>query len=133
MSVKPYRIAAPLLCTLVSLAPCPDAFGQGPERTGPIIPGQDGGHRHPQTLPRKPPPRSPDTRFPPGVPGLGDGRRSPFGTRADFLSSELRFGDRLVKGAPFSARFVAERTATRFGRAGAASSTAFFALTRPKP
>src|SRR3982751_981291 len=29
----------------------------------------------------------------------------PFGPQADLLSSEMRFGDRLVKGAPYSAQF----------------------------
>ncbi|HEX8116046.1 MAG TPA: hypothetical protein VF521_02125, partial [Pyrinomonadaceae bacterium] len=36
----------------------------------------------------------------------------PGGPRADFLSSEMRFGDRPVKGAPYSAQFVTESTQT---------------------
>lgn len=51
---------------------------------------------------------------PPGGPPPPDGHRPPppRGPRADFLSSEMRFGDRPVKGAPYSAQFVTESTQT---------------------
>src|SRR4051812_4782082 len=35
-------------------------------------------------------------------------RGGPFGPQADLLSSEMRFGDRLVKGAPYSAQFATQ-------------------------
>jgi hypothetical protein len=34
------------------------------------------------------------------------------GPQADFLSSEMRFGDRVVKGSPYSAQFSTENTQT---------------------
>jgi hypothetical protein len=40
----------------------------------------------------------------------GDRPPPPLGPRADFLSSEMRFGDRLVKGSPYSAQFSTENT-----------------------
>lgn len=67
----------------------PGGPGGGPGRfpgEGPMRPGAD-----------QPPPRG--QRPPP-----------PFGPRADFLSSEMRFGDRLVKGKPYSAQFSTEST-----------------------
>ncbi|HKO97443.1 MAG TPA: hypothetical protein VJU86_10645 [Pyrinomonadaceae bacterium] len=36
----------------------------------------------------------------------------PPGPQADFLSSEMRFGDRVVKGSPYSAHFSTENTQT---------------------
>ncbi|MET0626782.1 MAG: hypothetical protein ABW250_27865 [Pyrinomonadaceae bacterium] len=97
MRVNPYLVAALLMCGLLTLASYPDGFGQ-----------RKGGH--PPTT--KPPPRGPDKRFPPGRVRIDDCQRTPFGPRADFLSDELRFGDRLVKGAPFFARFAAESRQT---------------------
>ncbi|HJQ34283.1 MAG TPA: hypothetical protein VJ866_19040, partial [Pyrinomonadaceae bacterium] len=41
-----------------------------------------------------------------------EGHRPPPGPRADLLSAEARFGDRPVKGAPYSAQFVSESTRT---------------------
>src|SRR5215208_1655539 len=87
MKVKSYRVAGLILCGLLALAACPGAFAQGPPPGG----GPGG--------------------FPPpggGPPGGGP----PHGPRADFLSSEMRFGDRPVKGAPYSAQFVTESTQT---------------------
>ena len=40
------------------------------------------------------------------------GPRPPLGPHADFLSSEMRFGDRTVKGSPYSAQFTTEMTQT---------------------
>src|SRR6185503_1668886 len=62
----------------------------------------------------------------PGGPGGGPGggrpgeggppprehRPGPMGPQADFLSSEMRFGDRVVKGSPYSAQFSTENTQT---------------------
>lgn len=45
----------------------------------------------------------------PGPP-RGERPPPPLGPRADFLSSEMRFGDRLVKGSPYSAQFSTENT-----------------------
>lgn len=111
MRVKGYGIAA-LLCGLLTLAAFSEAFGQGPRGGGP--PG--GGHPPGEPgitfpLPRNGPPperrpRRGDEKEPPR------GEQSPFGPRADFISMEMRFGDRLVKGAPYSAQFVTEFTRT---------------------
>ncbi len=69
---------------------------------GPGGPGGHPGGRGPDGPPRgasdRPPPR-------------GD-RPPPLGPRADFLSSEMRFGDRVVKGSPYSAQFSTETTQT---------------------
>ena len=46
-----------------------------------------------------------------GVGGPPRGHRPPpLGPHADFLSSEMRFGDRVVKGSPYSAQFATEST-----------------------
>lgn len=61
-------------------------------------------------------PGGPGGRFPGDGPPRGDrppppprGQHPPpLGPRADFLSSEMRFGDRVVKGSPYSAQFATE-------------------------
>jgi hypothetical protein len=118
MKMKGQRLAGFVLCGLLTLAACADAFAQGPRGGGPGGPPPGGG---------RPPGGGPGIGFPPGggPPGGGprrggeergrpDGHRPPppFGPRADMLSSEMRFGDRLVKGAPYSAQFVTESTRT---------------------
>src|SRR5215218_2915086 len=99
MKLNSYRVAGLILCTMLALAACPGAFGQRPQGGPPG--GGPGG-------------------FPPpgGPPGGGPGRGPPQGHRppppgrphADLLSTEMRFGDRPVKGAPYSAQFVSEST-----------------------
>jgi hypothetical protein len=112
MRVKGYGLAAALLCGLFILAAASDAFGQGPRGGGPGgRPPGGPGIGFPQGGP--PPdggPRRGGEQGPP-PPRRGDGP-PPFGPRADFLSSEMRFGDRLVKGVPYSAQFVTEATQT---------------------
>lgn len=95
MKLKSQRLAGVIFCGLLILASSSVAFGQGPQ----------GG----------PPGRGPGGGFPPpggGPPPGGPPRGRPEGPRADFLSSEMRFGDRPVKGAPYSAQFVSESTRT---------------------
>src|SRR6185436_3749509 len=52
----------------------------------------------------------------PPFPGMdqpgGHRQPPPMGPQAGFLSSEMRFGDRLVKGSPYSAKFATENTQT---------------------
>ena len=76
--------------------------GGGPGGPGPGIPGgrPPGDGRFPGDAPPRrgvdgPPPR---------------GQHPPPGPHADFLSSEMRFGDRTVKGSPYSAQFSTEHT-----------------------
>src|SRR5215218_1659669 len=90
MKLNSYRVAGLILCTMLALAACPGAFGQRPQG-GP--PGGGPGRGGPQGPP--PPGHRPP---PPGRP------------HADLLSTEMRFGDRPVKGAPYSAQFVSEST-----------------------
>jgi hypothetical protein len=71
----------------------PGGFPGGPGPVGPE-PGPGGRPR---------PPRG-DIDRPPRGP------RPPLGPQADFLSSEMRFGDRVVKGSPYSAQFSTEST-----------------------
>ncbi|HWS85912.1 MAG TPA: hypothetical protein VN282_02890 [Pyrinomonadaceae bacterium] len=98
MKVKCNRVAGLVFCGLLALAACPGAFAQGPPPGGPGgFPPPGGGP--PGGGPQGPPPEG--HRPPPGR-----------GPRADFLSSEMRFGDRPVKGAPYSAQFVSESTRT---------------------
>jgi hypothetical protein len=110
MRVKGYGIAAALLCGLLTLAAFSDAFGQRPRGGGP--PGGPGGFPPPGGGP--PPdgrPRRGGEQGPP--PPRGEQPPPPpLGPRADFISMEMRFGDRLVKGAPYSAQFVTEVTQT---------------------
>ena len=104
MKVKSYRVAGLILCGLLALAACPGAFAQGPPPGG----GPGGGFPPPGG---GPPGGGPRRGGPQGPPPEGH-RPPPQGPRADFLSSEMRFGDRPVKGAPYSAQFVTESTRT---------------------
>jgi len=70
--------------------------GGPPPGRGPQGDGRRGG-------PPDGPPRPGDLQGPPP-----DHRPGPFGPQADLLSSEMRFGDRLVKGVPYSAHFTSE-------------------------
>ena len=116
MKIKRLTIST-LLC-LFALAACVDAFGQrpggGPPGGGPPGGGPPGGR--PGGGPPQgggPPPGGPNRGpRPDGQQGPPPGRRPPLGPQADLLSSEMRFGDRLVKGAPYSAKFSAESTQT---------------------
>jgi hypothetical protein len=87
------------------------AMGQRPGGAPPMDgPGRPGG----------PGPGGPGGRFPgdrPPRPGMDQppphGQHPPpLGPQAGFLSSEMRFGDRLVKGSPYSAHFSTENTQT---------------------
>ncbi|MFL6254086.1 MAG: hypothetical protein ACJ74T_03615 [Pyrinomonadaceae bacterium] len=106
MKIKSYRVAALIFCGLLALAACPGAFGQGPQ--GPPPGGRPPGGG-PGGFP--PPGGGPGRGGPPQGPPPDEHRPPPpHGPRADFLSSEMRFGDRPVKGAPYSAQFVTEST-----------------------
>lgn len=109
MKMKSHRVAGLTLCGLLALAACPSAFGQGPGG-GPPGGGPGGGFPPPGGGPPGVGPRRGGPQGPPP-----EGQRPPpppRGPRADFLSSEMRFGDRPVKGAPYSAQFVTESTQT---------------------
>jgi hypothetical protein len=76
--------------------------GGGPPGGGPGRPGGGPAGRTPGDGPPRDgidPPPPPGQRPPP-----------PLGPQADFLSSEMRFGDRVVKGSPYSAQFSTENT-----------------------
>lgn len=103
MKVKGYRVAGLILCGLLALAACPRAFGQGAQ--GPPPPG--GG---PGGFP--PPGGGPRRGGPQGPPPPEGHRPPPRGPHAELLSTEMRFGDRHVKGVPYSAQFVSEHTRT---------------------
>jgi len=106
------RLTTTTLFILFSLAVCTTVFAQrpggGPPGGGPGFPGGPG--------PGPGRPGGPGGR-PPGGRPPGDGprgprppRRPPLGPQADFLSSEMRFGDRTIKGSPYSAQFSTEST-----------------------
>jgi hypothetical protein len=76
----------------------------GPPPGGPGRPGGGPGGRLPGDGP--PPPGGDHSRPP------GQRPPPPLGPQADFLSSEMRFGDRVVKGSPYSAQFSTENTQT---------------------
>lgn len=106
MKLNRRRFAGLIFCGLLALAACPVAFSQGPPGGGPGgFPPPGGGP--PGGGPRRggPPPQGPP-------PPEGHRPPPPRGPHADFLSSEMRFGDRPVKGAPYSAQFVTESTQT---------------------
>lgn len=103
MKLKSQRLAGLIFCGLLALAACPGAFAQGPPGGGPGgFPPPGGG----------PPGRGPGRGGPQGPPPEGHRPPPPHGPRADLLSTEMRFGDRPVKGAPYSAQFVSESTRT---------------------
>lgn len=104
MKLNSHRVAGLVFCAL--LAACPVAFGQGPQGLPPG--GRPGGFPPPGGGPPGGGPRRGGPQGPPP-----EGRRPPpQGPHADLLSTEMRFGDRPVKGAPYSAQFVSESTRT---------------------
>jgi len=97
--------------TVILLTAAAGVAAQGPGGGGPGGPGRPGGGpggpgggpgRFPGDGPMRPGADQP--------PPHGQRPPPPFGPRADFLSSEMRFGDRLVKGSPYSAQFTTENT-----------------------
>ena len=101
MRLNKRRLAGLICCGL--LAACPSAFGQGPPGGGPGgFPPPGGG----------PPHGGPRRGGPQGPPPEGHRPPPPHGPHADLLSTEMRFGDRPIKGAPYSAQFVSESTRT---------------------
>ena len=104
MKLRDQRLAGLVFCALLALAVCPDAFGQGPQGPPPgEFPPPGGGPGREGRPPQGPPP---------------EGRRPPpHGPHADLLSTEMRYGDRPIKGAPYSAQFVSESTRTLAGGA----------------
>src|SRR6185436_9638953 len=90
---------------VLALAVFTTAFAQRPGGPppggGPGHPGGGPGGRGPDGPPRPGIDRPRGQRPPP-----------PLGAQADFLSSEMRFGDRVVKGSPYSAQFSIENTQT---------------------
>lgn len=102
MKIRNHRLAGLILCSLLALAACPGVFGQGPQGPPPGgFPPPGGG----------PPGGGPGRGRPQGPPPEGH-RPPPRGPHADLLSTEMRFGDRPVKGVPYSAQFVSESTRT---------------------
>ncbi len=97
-----------LLTAVAAAAQRPGGGGPG----GPGGPGRPGGGPGGPGVPGGGPGRFPgDGPMRPGAdqpPPRGQRPPPPFGPRADFLSSEMRFGDRLVKGSPYSAQFSTE-------------------------
>lgn len=97
-----FLIVLVLSVTAVALAQRPGGGPGGPgNRSG--FPGGPGQGPNRPGFPRPRPPRD-------GVNRPPRGPRPPLGPHADFLSSEMRFGDRLVKGSPYSAQFSTETT-----------------------
>jgi hypothetical protein len=111
MTFNRNRLVGLILCALLALAACPVAFGQGPPG-GPPPGGGPGGFPPPGG---GPPGGGPQRGGPQGPPPDGHRPPPPHGPRADFLSSEIRFGDRSIKGAPYSAQYVSESTRTLAG------------------
>lgn len=108
MRITMNRIVTFTLVVLIALVAASSGLAQRPPAGGPP-PG--GGH--PQGDPRRGGPPPPEGR-PGDMQGPPPGRRPPppFGPQADLLSYDMRFGDRLVKGVPYSAQFVTESTQT---------------------
>lgn len=109
------RFIATTLFVVLSLAVFTSVFAQGPGGGPPGGPGRPGG------APGGGPGGRPDGQRPgeghqrpgpDGPPPRGQRPNGPMGPQADFLSSEIRFGDRLVKGSPYSAQFSTENTQT---------------------
>ncbi|HWW74029.1 MAG TPA: hypothetical protein VNZ44_01460 [Pyrinomonadaceae bacterium] len=112
MEIRGSRLAGSILVGLLALAACAGAFAQGPPPGG----GHPGGRPGPGG-PGFPPPGGDRPGEGPRRRGEGppppEGRRAPrFGPSADMVSAEMRFGDRQVKGVPYSAQFVSESTRT---------------------
>lgn len=111
-------ISSFILFCLVTLVSVGYAFGQRPPGGGPPGGrppggGPPGGRPGDGPRPDGPPDRGPRPTDRPGDrPGPPLGRRPPLGPQADMLSAEMRFGDRPVKGIPYSAQFVTETTQT---------------------
>jgi hypothetical protein len=107
------RFTTTALLVLLTLAISSTAFAQRPGG-GPPGGGRPGGP--PGGGPGGGPPGGPGGRPGNGPPRGGidrpppRGQRPPLGPQADFLSSEMRFGDRTVKGSPYSAQFSTEST-----------------------
>lgn len=106
MRVTSSRIITVTLVALLALATAATALAQGPPPGGPPGGGRPGGPGPRRGGPPPPEGRSGDMR------DQGHRPPPPFGPQADFLSSEMRFGDRLIKGVPYSAQFVTESTQT---------------------
>jgi hypothetical protein len=105
--MKLVRFTTTTLFIVLSLAVLTSVFAQRP--AGPP-PG--GGPGHPGGGPGGPGGGQPGLGGPrpDGPPPRGQRAPGPMGPQADFLSSEMRFGDRVVKGSPYSAQFSAENT-----------------------
>lgn len=105
--MKLVRFTTTTLFVVLSLAVFTSVLAQrpggGPPGSGPGRPG--GGPAGGQ--PGGPPPPGAD-----GPPPREQRHPGPMGPQADFLSSEMRFGDRVVKGSPYSAQFSTENTQT---------------------
>jgi hypothetical protein len=106
------RIIIATLFIVLSLALFTSVFAQGPGGP-PGGPGRPGGGpgRGPGGGPGGGRPSDGGPR-PDGPPPRGQRPPGPMGPQAGFLSSEMRFGDRVVKGSPYSAQFSAENTQT---------------------
>jgi hypothetical protein len=105
MRITNYRIA--IIISLTLMAPSM-ALGQRPPGGGPPGDGPQGDGRRGGPPDRRP---HPGMQGPP-PPGPRGPQGPPFGPQADWMSSEFRFGDRLVKGAPYSAEFTTESVQT---------------------
>lgn len=104
------RFTTTTLFVVLSLAVFTSVYAQGPgggpPGGGPGRPGGGPGGGPGGRMPGEGGPR------PDGPPPRGQRPPGPMGPQADFLSSEMRFGDRVVKGSPYSAQFSAENTQT---------------------
>lgn len=101
------RIAI-LLTFLVTVMASSIALGQRPPGGGPPGGGPPGDGPHGDGRRGGPPDGRPRPDGMPGHPEPRGPQGPPFGPQADWLSSEMRFGDRTVKGVPYSAEFTTE-------------------------